>query len=92
MLETSHRPQQQITNEAMTESDFAGLGIHNVAYIRLLSPAAALLLFPELEDIPIEEKLYSLHAADGTPLLLARSYFDASETAKQNELTVHTLQ
>ena len=92
MLETASSTAEKNAINQMTEHDFAALGIHNTAYIRRLSPALAMVLFPEIDDMTAHETLYSLHAADGTPIMLSRSYYDAAETADANELKVLTVQ
>ncbi len=92
MLETTSSSSETGILTQMTESDFAALGLHNTAYIRCLSPANAMYLFPEIDEQIASENLFSLHAADGTPILLARTYHDAAETADANDLIVHSVQ
>ncbi len=54
----------------MTEYEFAALGGGVVAYIKTLTLAEASRMFPPIERLPKGINLFSLHAADGTPLAL----------------------
>ena len=54
----------------MTEYEFAALGGGVVAYIKTLTLAEASRMFPPIEGLPKGINLFSLHAADGTPLAL----------------------
>jgi len=54
----------------MTEHEFAALGGGVVAYIKTLTLAEASRMFPPIEGLPKGINLFSLHAADGTPLAL----------------------
>jgi hypothetical protein len=54
----------------MTEQELAAKGCGDVAYIKTLTDEEAARLFPAVEGIPKGISLFSLHAADGTPLAL----------------------
>jgi hypothetical protein len=54
----------------MTEHEFATLGGGAVAYIKTLTSDEASRMFPAVEGLPKGINLFSLHAADGTPLAL----------------------
>ena len=54
----------------MTEHEFAALGGGVVAYIKTLTLAEASRMFPPIEGLPKGINIFSLHAADGTPLAL----------------------
>ena len=54
----------------MSMSDLAKLGGGKIAYIRVLTPDEAKAMFPAIEGLPTGINLFSLHAADGTPLAL----------------------
>src|SRR5262249_11937938 len=54
----------------MTESELATLGGGVVAYIKTLTSDEASRMFPAVEGLPQGINLFSLHAADGTPLAL----------------------
>ena len=75
----------------MTEEDFADLGMDDVVYIQKVTRDEAQLLFPEIDEFPEISQLYSLHAANGTPVLLAEDLYSAKEAAENNKLTVHNV-
>lgn len=54
----------------MTEHELATLGGGVVAYIKTLTSEEASRMFPAIEGLPQGINLFSLHAADGTPLAL----------------------
>lgn len=54
----------------MTERELATLGGGVVAYIKTLTSDEASRMFPAIEGLPKGINLFSLHAADGTPLAL----------------------
>jgi hypothetical protein len=54
----------------MTEHELATLGGGVVAYIKTLTADEASRMFPAIEGLPTGINLFSLHAADGTPLAL----------------------
>ena len=54
----------------MTEHELATLGGGVVAYIKTLTADEASRMFPAIEGLPQGINLFSLHAADGTPLAL----------------------
>jgi hypothetical protein len=55
----------------MTEREFATLGGGVIAYIKPLTLAEASRMFPAVRGLPEGINLFSLHAADGTPLALS---------------------
>ena len=55
---------------AMTEAELATLGGGVVAYIKTLTSDEASRMFPTVKGLPEGINLFSLHAADGTPLAL----------------------
>ncbi len=57
-------------NTVMTEKELATLGGGVVAYIKTLTSDEASRMFPAIEGLPQGINLFSLHAADGTPLAL----------------------
>lgn len=56
--------------DVMTEHELATLGGGVVAYIKILTSDEASRMFPTVEGLPEGISLFSLHAADGTPLAL----------------------
>ncbi len=73
-------------SDAMSLLEFTHLGEGEVAYIKLLHKDEAYRLFPALEEIDDDSPLYSLHAADGTPLMLTDSRAEALADAIDNDL------
>lgn len=63
---------EKMTDEriVMTEHEFATLGGGVVAYIKTLTSDEASRMFPAVTGLPEGINLFSLHAADGTPLAL----------------------
>ena len=54
----------------MSEGELATLGGGVVAYIKTLTSDEASRMFPAVKGMPDGINLFSLHAADGTPLAL----------------------
>lgn len=86
---TSH--QQKVPTPLISELDLARLGGGEVAYIKTLSPGEANKMFPALEGIPRGIPLFSLHAADGTPIALTDSMQAAIGHAEEGELRIAPL-
>lgn len=57
-------------SSVMTEHELATLGGGVVAYIKTLTSDEASRMFPAIDGLPSGIHLFSLHAADGTPLAL----------------------
>jgi hypothetical protein len=66
---TEHEKTTQ-PDTVMTEKELATLGGGVVAYIKTLTSDEASRMFPAIEGLPQGINLFSLHAADGTPLAL----------------------
>ncbi len=75
----------------MTPLEFAHLGEGEVAYIRELSGARAAKLFGINSEIPANQQVYSLHAADGTPMAVSDSLDAIVESAWEHELDTVSL-
>ncbi len=73
-------------SDLMSLLEFTHLGEGEVAYIKPLRKDEAYRLFPALEEIEDDSPLYSLHAADGTPLMLTDSRAEALADAIDNDL------
>ncbi len=73
-------------SDAMSLLEFTHLGEGEVAYIKPLHKDEAYRLFPALEEIEDDSPLFSLHAADGTPLMLTDSRAEALADAIDNDL------
>ena len=72
----------------MSLSELAQLGDGKVAYIKVMSHDEAKALFPAVENLPEGIDLYSLHGADGTPLILTDSRQAAIGHALGDELEI----
>jgi hypothetical protein len=72
----------------MSLSELAQLGGGKVAYIKVMTHDEAKELFPAVENLPEGIDLYSLHAADGTPLILTDSRQAAIGHAIGDELEI----
>jgi hypothetical protein len=75
----------------MSELDFARLGGGEVAYIKTLTSDEALSMFPQIEGLPKGIPLFSLHAADGTPIALTDTLQAAIGHAQEDELAIAPL-
>jgi len=76
---------------AMSEFDLARLGGGEVAYIKTLTSDEALQMFPMIEGLPKGIPLFSLHAADGTPIALTDTLQAAIGHAHEDELAIAPL-
>ena len=71
---------------ALTPEAFAVLGGGRIAYVRPVRSEDVQSLFPQAPAIAPGLKLFSLHAADGTPILLTDSREAAIANAREQEL------
>ena len=76
----------------MSEHELAELGGGVIAYIKPVSSKQAREMFPQLEGIPKKGTLFSLHAANGTPLALTDTRAAAVGHALGDDLEIATLQ
>lgn len=76
---------------AMSAEDLANLGGGVVAYIKTMTSDEAKRMFPAVEGLPQGINLYSLHAADGTPIALTDTLQAAVGHAIGDELEVQSL-
>lgn len=75
----------------MSDSELAHLGGGEIAYIKTLSPDEATRMFPMVEGLPKGIKLFSLHAADGTPIALTDTMQAALGHAVEGDLAIAAL-
>ncbi len=75
----------------MSLSELAQLGDGKVAYIKVMNHDEAKALFPAVENLPEGIDLFSLHGADGTPLILTDSRQAAVGHAIGDELEIASL-
>ncbi len=75
----------------LTPEAFAVLGGGQVAYVREIKSEEVKTLFPQAPMIAPGTKLYSLHAADGTPIIVTDSREAALANAREHELDTVSL-
>jgi hypothetical protein len=75
------KPESQLSAEA-----FAVLGGGEIAYVRPISSEQVRALFPQAPKLAPGLQLFSLHAADGTPIMIADSRAAAEANAREHEL------
>ena len=71
------------TNTVLTNEAFAHLGGGRIAYVRAIRSEDVKRLFPQAPELDPGQQLFTLHAADGTPILLT----DSREAAVANAIT-----
>jgi hypothetical protein len=76
---------------ALTPVELARLGDGEVAYIRQMTAKEAGKIYPAIKGIPKGIELFSLNAADGTPLALTDSRQAAMAQANEGELAIATV-
>ncbi|MBY0532479.1 MAG: DUF1150 domain-containing protein [Xanthobacteraceae bacterium] len=70
----------------LTPEAFAVLGGGQVAYVREIKSEEVKTLFPQAPLMAPGMKLFSLHAADGTPIIVTDSREAALANAREHEL------
>ena len=81
MTEGNVALEQNVSPEAL-----AHLGEGHIAYVKQIRSEDVPGLFPQAPDLAPGMKLYALHAADGTPIMLTDSREAAVANAWSNEL------
>jgi len=71
----------------LSAEDFASLGGGHIAYVRTIRSEDAAEMFPQAHIAP-GLRLFTLHAADGTPIMLTDSREAAIANAMENELVM----
>ena len=87
------RAKRKRTGEAavspiISQIELARLGGGQVAYIKKLTSDEARRMFPAVEGLPKGLDLFSLHAADGTPIALTDTRQAAVSHAMGDELEI----
>lgn len=77
----THGIEHEITQEAL-----AGLGGGEIAYVRSIRSEDVASLFPQAPQIAPGMTLFTLHAADGTPIMLTDSREAALANAMEHQL------
>jgi hypothetical protein len=73
-------------NTALTPQALAGLGGGRIAYVRSIRSENVRTIYPQAPELAPGLQLYSLHAADGTPIMLTDSREAALANAIEHEL------
>jgi hypothetical protein len=76
-------PNTVFTPNTVTPEALASLGGGHIAYVKEIKSEDVHGLFPQAPDLAPGTKLFALHAADGTPILLT----DSRESAVANAIT-----
>jgi hypothetical protein len=71
---------------AISPEAFAHLGDGTLAYVKTIRSEDVPVLFPQAPEIAPGLKLFALHAADGTPIMLTDSLEAAEANAWSQEL------
>ena len=74
------------THPVITQDALAHLGDGRLAYVKAIRSEDVANLFPQAPKIAPGLKLFALHAADGTPIMLTDSREAAIANAWSNEL------
>jgi len=93
MEQRMKRAKRKRTGEAavspiISQIELARLGGGQVAYIKELTSDEARRMFPAVEGLPNGLDLFSLHAADGTPIALTDTRQAAVSHAMGDELEI----
>jgi hypothetical protein len=73
-------------NPALTQQALAGLGGGRLAYVRSIRSENVRTIYPQAPELAPGLELFSLHAADGTPIMLTDSREAALANAMEHEL------
>jgi hypothetical protein len=74
------------TNPVITQDALAHLGDGRLAYVKTIRSEDVARLFPQAPEIAPGVKLFALHAADGTPIMLTDTREAAVANAWSHEL------
>ncbi|MEP9376487.1 DUF1150 domain-containing protein [Aquabacter sp. CN5-332] len=78
--------QAETHTPSITPEALAGLGGGQIAYVRTIRSEDVRRLFPQAPEIAPGLTLFTLHAADGTPIMLTDSREAALANASEHEL------
>jgi hypothetical protein len=70
----------------MTPESLAGLGGGKIAYVKAINAEDVKRLFPQAPELDPGTRLFALHAADGTPIVITDSRESAVANAWSHEL------
>jgi hypothetical protein len=73
-------------DKKLSQEAFAVLGGGEIAYVRPIRSEEVRALFPQAPALAPGLQLFSLHAADGTPIMVTDSRAAAEANAREHEL------
>ena len=79
-------PEQNAGHPTITQDALAHLGDGRIAYVKAINSEDVRKMFPQAPQIAPGVKLFSLHAADGTPIMLTDTREAAVANAWSQEL------
>lgn len=83
----THDIERTVDDEALMSAEaFALLGGGQIAYVKPIRSEDVEALFPQAPPIAPGLKLFALHGADGTPIMIADTREAVVANAMQNEL------
>ncbi len=87
-MNTQHEDPKAMDPKAtnFTPEAFAALGGGRIAYVRALRSEDVRTIFPQAPNMAPGLALFSLHAADGTPIMLTDTREAALANAREHEL------
>lgn len=77
---------EAVSPEAVSPEALAAMGEGHIAYVKQIRSEDVAHLFPQAPEVPPGQMLFTLHSADGTPILLTDSREAALANAWSNEL------
>jgi len=83
---TSEINDSEMKHDAMSPEALAHLGDGQIAYVKTFRSEDVPALFPQVPEIQPGLKLFALHAADGTPIMLTDSREAAIANAMSQQL------
>jgi hypothetical protein len=75
-----------MSNRSLSPEAFAVLGGSRIAYIKEVRSEDVSVLYPEAPPLVPGQRVFALHAADGTPIVLAESRASAMQEASEFQL------
>lgn len=85
------KPKKHASSTRVTELDLTVLGTGKFAYIKSIRSEDVHRLYPQAPELVPGMKLFALHAADGTPILVTDSREAAIANAMTHELEAVSL-
>lgn len=78
--------EKTLKTPTMSTDELAMLGGNQIAYVRELEAHDAVEFFPAAGTLPPNMRVFMLHAADGTPIMLGDSRDSVIHNAWENSL------